>query len=70
MSIHTARMSPVPFLVITFTGNTINGVAPKATVIPVKVLNQNGSGWSSVVAAGIAYIGDSESWPFGMTTRS
>lgn len=37
---------------------TINGVAPKATVIPVKVLNQNGSGWSSVVAAGITYVGE------------
>ena len=35
----------------------INGVAPQATIIPVKVLNQNGSGWSSVVAAGISYIG-------------
>lgn len=33
-----------------------NGVAPKATIIPVKVLNQNGSGWSSVVAEGILYI--------------
>lgn len=37
---------------------TINGVAPKATVIPVKVLNQNGSGWSSVIARGIVYIAD------------
>ncbi len=36
----------------------INGVAPKATVIPVKVLNQNGSGWSSVVARGIVYVAD------------
>lgn len=35
---------------------TINGVAPKATVIPVKVLNQNGSGWSSVIARGITYV--------------
>lgn len=34
----------------------INGVAPMATVIPVKVLNQNGSGWSSVVARGISYV--------------
>jgi subtilisin family serine protease len=25
-------------------GASINGVAPKATIIPVKVLNQNGSG--------------------------
>lgn len=31
-------------------GTPINGVAPLATIIPVKVLNQNGSGWSSVVA--------------------
>jgi subtilisin family serine protease len=37
---------------------TVNGVAPGATVIPVKVLNQNGSGWSSVVAAGITYVAD------------
>ena len=36
----------------------INGVAPMATIIPVKVLNQNGSGWSSVVAAGIEYVGE------------
>jgi len=35
-----------------------NGVAPMATVIPVKVLNQNGSGWSSVVARGITYVAD------------
>jgi len=39
-------------------GTLINGVAPKATVIPVKVLNQNGSGWSSVIARGIVYIAD------------
>lgn len=37
---------------------TVNGVAPMATVIPVKVLNQNGSGWSSVVARGITYVAD------------
>ncbi len=36
----------------------VNGVAPLATVIPVKVLNQNGSGWSSVVARGIVYVAD------------
>jgi subtilisin family serine protease len=36
----------------------VNGVAPMATVIPVKVLNQNGSGWSSAVAAGIVYVTD------------
>ena len=38
------------------TGVPINGAAPLATVIPVKVLNQNGSGWSSVVAEGIMYV--------------
>jgi len=39
-------------------GTPINGVAPRATVIPVKVLNQNGSGWSSVIARGIVYVTD------------
>jgi len=39
-------------------GTPINGVAPMATIIPVKVLNQNGSGWSSVVARGIVYVTD------------
>ena len=34
----------------------INGAAPNATIIPVKVLNQNGRGWSSVIAAGITYV--------------
>lgn len=38
--------------------DSINGVAPMAKVIPVKVLNQNGFGWSSVVARGIEYVGD------------
>ncbi|HSA91433.1 MAG TPA: S8 family serine peptidase [Terriglobales bacterium] len=37
-------------------GAPVNGVAPKANVIPVKVLNQNGSGWSSVIAQGIVYV--------------
>jgi subtilisin family serine protease len=41
----------------------INGVAPKATIIPVKVLNQAGFGWSSVVAAGIVYIGNLKAGP-------
>jgi subtilisin family serine protease len=36
----------------------VTGVAPNATVIPVKVLNQNGSGWSSVIARGIVYVAD------------
>ena len=34
----------------------VNGVAPLATVIPVKVLGQNGSGWSSRTAAAIIYV--------------
>jgi len=34
-----------------------------ATVIPVKVLNQNGSGWSSVVARGITYVADLKAGP-------
>jgi len=44
-------------------GTPINGVAPKATVIPVKVLNQNGSGWSSVIAEGIVYIATLKAGP-------
>ncbi len=39
-------------------GTPVNGVAPMATVIPVKVLGQNGSGWSSVIARGIVYVTD------------
>lgn len=41
----------------------INGVAPNAWVIPVKVLNQNGSGWSSTIARGITYIADLKAGP-------
>jgi len=37
---------------------TINGAAPLATIIPVKVLKNNGSGWSTVIAHGILYIAD------------
>lgn len=44
-------------------GTAVNGVAPMATVIPVKVLNQNGSGWSSVIAAGITYVADLKAGP-------
>lgn len=44
-------------------GTPINGVAPKATVIPVKVLNQNGSGWSSVIARGILYAAELKEGP-------
>lgn len=39
-----------------FGASRINGVAPLATVIPVKVLNQGGFGWSSMIATGIVYI--------------
>ena len=44
-------------------GTPVNGVAPMATVIPVKVLNQNGSGWSSVIAQGITYVADLKAGP-------
>jgi len=44
-------------------GTPVNGVAPMATVIPVKVLNQNGSGWSSVVARGIMYVAELKEGP-------
>ena len=44
-------------------GTPVNGVAPMATVIPVKVLNQNGSGWSSVVARGIEYVAELKEGP-------
>jgi hypothetical protein len=32
-------------------------------IIPVKFLNQNGAGWSSVVAEGIQYIADLKAGP-------
>jgi subtilisin family serine protease len=44
-------------------GTAINGVAPKATIVPVKVLNQNGSGWSSVIARGIVYMAQLKEGP-------
>jgi len=44
-------------------GTAVNGTAPMATVIPVKVLNQNGSGWSSMIARGILYIRDLKRGP-------
>lgn len=44
-------------------GTPINGVAPLATIIPVKVLNQDGHGWSSVVARGIVYVADLKAGP-------
>jgi len=39
-------------------GVTVNGAAPAAEVIPVKVLNNSGFGWSSMIAEGILYIAD------------
>jgi 2',3'-cyclic-nucleotide 2'-phosphodiesterase (5'-nucleotidase family) len=44
-------------------GTPVNGVAPMVKIIPVKVLNNNGSGWSSVVARGINYIADLKAGP-------
>jgi subtilisin family serine protease len=41
----------------------VNGVAPEATVIPVKVINQSGSTWSSVIARGIVYVADLKAGP-------
>jgi len=46
-----------------FYGTPINGVAPMATVIPVKVLNQSGWGWSSVIARGILYVANLKAGP-------
>lgn len=36
----------------------INGVAPLAKVIPVKVMHNAGFGWSSAIAQGIYYVAD------------
>ena len=46
-----------------FRGTPVNGVAPEATVIPVKVLGNAGFGWSSMGAAGITYVGDLKAGP-------
>ena len=59
----TARTSRARSSGIDLGGTPVNGVAPMATVIPVKVLNQNGSGWSSVVARGIIYVADLKAGP-------
>jgi subtilisin family serine protease len=48
-------------------GVPVNGTAPKATIIPVKVLNQNGSGWSSTIARGILYVRDLKRGPLANT---
>ena len=39
-------------------GIPVNGAATGAMVIPVKVLGNDGSGWSSVIVEGITYIAD------------
>jgi subtilisin family serine protease len=44
-------------------GTPVNGVAPLATIIPVKILNQSGSGWWSMIAHGIVYIADLKAGP-------
>lgn len=44
-------------------GVPINGVAPRATVIPVKVLNQGGFGWSAMIARGIVHIANLKAGP-------
>jgi subtilisin family serine protease len=44
-------------------GTPVNGVAPMATIIPVKVLNQSGWCWSSVTAQGILYVADLKDGP-------
>lgn len=44
-------------------GAPVNGVAPMATVIPVKVLHNSGFGWSSMVARGIVYVADLKNGP-------
>src|SRR5439155_9618599 len=41
-----------------FGATPINGIAPRATIIPVKVLKQSGFGLSSMIARGIVYITD------------
>jgi subtilisin family serine protease len=46
-----------------FRGTPVNGTAPEAMIIPVKVLGQSGWGWSSVIARGIEYIGDLKAGP-------
>ncbi len=46
-----------------FNGAPINGVAPNANVIPVKVLKQTGWSWSSVIARGIVYVTNLKAGP-------
>ncbi len=48
-------------------GTPINGVAPMATIIPVKVLNQTGWCWSSIAARGILYVADLKAGPLAVS---
>jgi subtilisin family serine protease len=48
---------------VTGVDGPVNGVAPEATIIPVKVLNQNNSGNISTVARGIVYVADLKAGP-------
>lgn len=41
-----------------FGGTSVTGVAPDATIIPVKVLGQRGSGWTSMIAEGLVHVAD------------
>jgi len=40
-------------------------VLPDGYGYPIKVLNQNGSGWSSVIARGITYVTELKLGPLG-----
>jgi subtilisin family serine protease len=44
-----------------FWGFPMNGVAPRATVIPIKI--QQGAGWSSVIAASVLYLAELKRGP-------
>lgn len=46
-----------------FGSSYVNGVAPKATIIPVKVLNQTGFGTSFAISQGVVYIADLKAGP-------
>ena len=39
-------------------GVGVAGVAPAASILPVRVLDENGSGWNTDIAAGIRYAAD------------
>ena len=43
--------------------NMMNGVAPKATVIPVRIFKNQGWSWSSVIAEGILYFANLKAGP-------